>query len=142
MKKEKNKVRCEKENLKCEILEVYDMLYKNGFILAIRNFVFMEKNTNKTPDSHQPNLLFFADAEPSYENNSIYKYLSDAGFTPEEVKQWGKIGSLTEALKESEQQVDPDPNLYQNFIEFVKKLPPGNTPKPQIRHQMQRTPPL
>ena len=93
--------------------------------------------------SNTPALLLFADNHNTdKDNDSIYKYLADAGFEPEEVKNWGRIGSLVEALKEDDQQESSGCTLDQSFIDFVAKLPPGNTPRPIIRHQMQKVPPL
>ena len=87
--------------------------------------------------SHTPAILLFAEPD-QYEGdtNTIYKYLADAGFDENEVKSWGNIGSLVEALKEADQ---PDPpRLDQSFVDFVAKLPSGNTPRPVIRSQIQK----
>lgn len=85
-------------------------------------------------------LLSFAEKEEVNEHdNTIYKYLSDAGIDYEEVSNWGKIGSLIEAINEDEGS-NHDCRLGKEFIDFVSKLPPGNTPKPIIKHQMQRAP--
>ena len=90
-------------------------------------------------NSHRtPAILKFAEPEKSPgESNSIYKYLTDTGFDENEVKSWGTIGSLKEALDEK----DIDNENYQldnSFIEFISKLPCGNTPRPFIRQQLQR----
>ena len=91
--------------------------------------------------SNQTSLLFFADDDGAEAGkDSIHKYLADAGFDPEEVKNWGKIGSLAEALKDDEQTTCHGSELDESFLNFVANLPPGNTPRPIIRHQMQRTP--
>ena len=74
------------------------------------------------------------------DEHGIYKYLKDAGFDASEVKDWGKIGSLMEVLKEDDNEPCSGCTLDESFIEFVKALPPGNTPRPIIRHQIQRTP--
>lgn len=88
-----------------------------------------------------PALLAFAQKDPADDNkDTIYKYLADAGFDPDEVRNWGKIGSLVDALKEDDGQPCTGETLDASFIEFVKSLPPGNTPRPHIRHQMQRAP--
>lgn len=105
------------------------------------------KKTNfllsKMSNPNTPALLLFADNHDSdKDKDSIYKYLADAGFDPDEVKNWGKIGSLVDALKEDDRQECTGCTLDQSFLDFVAKLPPGNTPKPTIRHQMQRLPPI
>jgi hypothetical protein len=88
-----------------------------------------------------PALLTFAKRDPKDEHNtSIYKYLADAGFEPEDVKNWGRLGSLVDALKEVEEDTCTGPILGEQFLEFVAQLPPGNTPRPQIRHRLQRAP--
>ena len=90
-----------------------------------------------------PALLAFAQKDQNEEeNNTICKYLSGTGFTLEEVKNWGKIGSLIEALNEDDDQPCNGKILGDEFIEFVSNLPPGNTPRPIIRRQMQRSPPV
>jgi hypothetical protein len=74
------------------------------------------------------------------ENDSIYKYLADTGFEPDEVKNWGRIGSLMEALSQDDSQPCNSCLLDESFVDFVAKLPPGNTPRPSIRNQLQRPP--
>lgn len=95
----------------------------------------------------KPALLLFADDnETDKDKNSIYKYLADAGFEPDEVKNWGRIGSLVEAINdfrnEDEKQDSTESILDQSFLDFVAKLPVGNTPRPTIRHQMQCVTPI
>ena len=88
-----------------------------------------------------PALLAFAQKEEvDGSSDTIYRYLADAGFEPDEVRNWGKIGSLIEALKMDDGEPCHGCTLDDNFIKFIESLPPGNTPRPQIRHQMQRTP--
>lgn len=88
-----------------------------------------------------PALLAFAQKDPSDEHkDTIYRYLADAGFDPEEVKNWGRIGTLIDTLKEDDGQPCTGCVLDESFIDFVRNLPPGNTPRPHIRHQMQRPP--
>ncbi|EAX92669.1 hypothetical protein TVAG_317270 [Trichomonas vaginalis G3] len=88
--------------------------------------------------SRLPAILAFAEAGPNEaESDSIYKYLSDTDFEESEVKSWGTIGSLLEALKEAENNPEP-PKLGQEFIDFVSKLPPGTTPRPIVKKQIQR----
>lgn len=87
-------------------------------------------------------LLFADDNDAEKDKNTIYKYLADAGFEPDEVKNWGRIGSLVEALKEEDQQDSSECILDQSFLDFVAQLPPGNTPKPIIRHHVQRVTPM
>lgn len=89
-----------------------------------------------------PVLLAFAqkdEDEDETEEHGIYKYLKDAGFQKSEVKSWGRIGSLMEALKENAEESE-ECVLDESFLEFIRSLPPGNTPRPHIRHQMQRDP--
>jgi hypothetical protein len=87
--------------------------------------------------SHTPAILAFAEpSENEPDSDSIYKYLADAGFEESEVKSWGNIGSLLDAIKESENS-EPKP-LGDEFIEFVKKLPAGTTPRPIVKKQCQR----
>lgn len=89
--------------------------------------------------NHQaPALLAFAKKEKKDNNDSIYKYLADAGFERDEVDNWGKIGSLEEALRDDDGQPCSKCILDNSFIEFIQQLPAGNTPRPTIRHQMQR----
>ncbi|KAH0795600.1 hypothetical protein GPJ56_000479 [Histomonas meleagridis] len=90
-----------------------------------------------------PALLAFAQKDQNEGgNDTICKYLYGTGFTVDEVKNWGKIGSLIEALNEDDDQPCHGKILGDEFIEFVANLPPGNTPRPIIRHQMQRPPPI
>lgn len=89
-------------------------------------------------------LLAFAQkgnaADEENDEHGIYKYLKGAGFDRSEVKNWGKLGSLMEVLKEDNNEPCQGCTLDQSFIEFIQALPPGNTPRPLIRHQIQRTP--
>ena len=91
--------------------------------------------------SHLPAILAFAEPnENGSESDSIYKYLSDAGFDENEVKSWGNIGSLMEAMKDADK-TEAEP-LDNDFIEFVKKLPAGTTPKPMVKKQLQHVIPV
>ena len=72
--------------------------------------------------------------------HSIYKYLSDTGFDESEVKSWGNIGSLLEAIQEADK-IEPQP-LGEDFIDFVRKLPAGTTPKPIVKKQLQHVIPI
>jgi hypothetical protein len=90
-----------------------------------------------------PALLAFAQKDPKEDHrDSMYKYLVDVGLEPDEVKNWGRIGSLVEVLKADYPEPCRGCTLGQEFIDFVAKLPTGNTPRPHIRHQLQRTPPV
>jgi hypothetical protein len=90
-----------------------------------------------------PALLAFAqkDAKEEQQKDTMYRYLMDVGFEPEEVKEWGRIGSLIEALQMEQDHECEGCTLDQKaFLDFVANLPPGNTPRPAIRHRIQRSP--
>lgn len=90
---------------------------------------------------NQPPLINLKDSDFDEKNdNSIYKYLADVGLDPEEVKSWGKIGSLTEALKNYDESACDGCLIDDSLIEFVKNLPVGCTPRPSIRKVIQREP--
>ena len=92
--------------------------------------------------SHLPAILAFAEpTQNSGESDSIYKYLSDAGFDESEVKSWGNIGSLMEAIEENQDNTETQP-LGDDFIEFVRKLPAGTTPRPLVKKQLQHVIPI
>jgi hypothetical protein len=86
-----------------------------------------------------PGLLTFAKTGDNYQN-SIFKYLADAAFQPEEVQNWRKLGSLVETLAGSEGGDSTDPVLDESFVEFFAEMPLENTPRPFVRQKMQRTP--
>jgi hypothetical protein len=99
------------------------------------------KSDMKSMNQHRPALLSFAQREEGdWYKDSIYKYIADAGFEPEEVKNWGRIGALMDVLKEDDHKTCEGCLLDESLVEFVSKLPPGNTPRPVIRHQLQRAP--
>jgi len=95
-------------------------------------------------NNRSPAFLRFAQPDKSKsDSTSIYKYLADAGFEESEVLSWGSIGSLMEALSEGGKEASSESiKLDDSFVDFVKKLPPGNTPRPYIRHQMQKPVPF
>jgi hypothetical protein len=88
-----------------------------------------------------PGRLTFAKGDAKDEqSSSIYKYLADASFDPDDVANWGRLGSLVEALNEAEENPCIDPILGDRFLEFVAQLPPGSAQRPQIRNGVLGTP--
>jgi hypothetical protein len=90
-----------------------------------------------------PALLAFAQRETKEDppKDTMYRYLMDVGFEPEEVKNWGRIGSLIEALHAEHGDECEGCTIDQTaFLGFVASLPAGNTPRPYIRHRVQRSP--
>jgi hypothetical protein len=107
----------------------------------LRNFesgVLQKMDPTKTPFQ---GLLAFANTEvPKEYDHSLGKYLAYAGFDPEQVKKWGRIGSLMDALNTVEDGDCHGSELGESFLDFLQNLPPGNSPRPIIRHRMQRSP--
>ena len=98
--------------------------------------------TSKPPNENKPSLVSLADPNvfESNQNNSIFDYLSDIGFDPKEIKNWGKIGSLTDALKLYDENECTGSTLDDSFVKFIQDIPVGSTPRPTIRHSIQREP--
>jgi hypothetical protein len=90
-----------------------------------------------------PALLAFAQRNTKEEQpkDTKYRYLMDVGFEPEEVKNWGRIGSLIEALQTEQDRKCEGCTLDEKaFLDFVAGLPPGNTPRRAIRPRIHRSP--
>lgn len=85
-------------------------------------------------------LSFAVDSAAGARDATIYRYLADAGLDADEVAGWGRAGSLIEAMREGDAEPCAGAALGSEFVEFVAQLPPGNTPKPVVRRQMQRAP--
>ena len=87
-------------------------------------------------------LTSFADPKKSNQNNFLLSCLSDIGCDPEEMKSWGKIGSLTEAIQSYNEEQCEGCSLDDTFLQYVRDLPVGSTPRPEIRRAIQKEPHL
>jgi hypothetical protein len=75
------------------------------------------------------------------QDDTIFSCIADAGFTREEVRNWGRRGSLVEALQIERNDEHEGFTLdEQALLDFVANLPTGNPERPEIRHEIQNSP--